>query len=279
MKVISIVMIFLGFLFSTFGQTETILDQTKEAYKAFDFSKVISLTDTLNYKTISDTADTKELLTMRAVAFYSTGDQANARRSFFTLLSIDQNHKLDPSRISPKIISYFYTVKNEYSEMREDIERDTTPNESEKTDSDSISYQSERTFVFDDDLFAGSVARSFVLPGMGHVHSGMTTKGILLSFAAAATIGGYIYYSIETNSREEEYLMQIHPDAIASAYTNYDEAYQLRNYCLSAFAIIWVYAQMDLLFFSDDAYLEPTFIDAANPQSADYIGFHLNVTF
>lgn len=267
-----------GFSHFTLAQPDELLSKTQTAYKAFDFDRVIELTDTVSFQEVSDSSKAIELLTMRAVAFYSTGNRDHSRKSFITILSLNHHHELDPSRISPKIISFYRSVKNEYIEMREDIEHDTQRNDEQESPKDTVSVIPHKTFSFDNAQYTGSIARSIFLPGYGHLHSGMTTKGLSISLIAAATLSGYIYYTIETNKREEDYLKQIHPDNISESYKSYDEAYQTRNYCLSAFAVIWLYAQVDLLFFSDDVFIQPDFTNEFT-QAKDYMGVHFSWRF
>jgi hypothetical protein len=83
------------------------------------------------------------------------------------------------------------------------------------------------------------------------LYQGSSLKAWTLTGLSAAAIGSIIYFSIDANKKEELYSKETDPGLIEYRYDNYNRAYQLRNISIAAFAGIWLYSQIDLLFFSD----------------------------
>jgi hypothetical protein len=94
--------------------------------------------------------------------------------------------------------------------------------------------------------------RSIVLPGWGHLHAGDNTKGIILSVLSTAALGSMIYYINDTNTKEEDYLNQTTPELIKIKYDDFNSSFKTRNSLIFIYAAIWVYSQLDLMFFSND---------------------------
>jgi hypothetical protein len=83
-----------------------------------------------------------------------------------------------------------------------------------------------------------------------------------------------IYFSIDANKKEELYAKETDPGLIEYRYDNYNRAYKLRNISIAAFAGIWLYSQIDLLFFSD--------LFEVNIKESDVLGknqFEMNFTY
>ena len=74
--------------------------------------------------------------------------------------------------------------------------------------------------------------------------------------ASIITFGSGIYFSIEANQREKDYLSETEKSEIESVYNQYNEAYKFRNAAFIGFAAIWLYAQTDLLFISKNTFAE-----------------------
>ncbi|MCB0261101.1 MAG: hypothetical protein KDE62_15460, partial [Calditrichaeota bacterium] len=88
------------------------------------------------------------------------------------------------------------------------------------------------------------------LPGWGHWHRGARLKGGILAFLGAGTLAGSMYYLAYTRTLEKRYLSRNDPGEIEPAYQDYNAAYQKRNALLAGYALVWIYSQLDLLYFS-----------------------------
>ena len=67
----------------------------------------------------------------------------------------------------------------------------------------------------------------------------------------ALLLGSFVYFSVEANNLESDYLKATEPAEISSAYNKYNQAYQNRNYALAGFIALWLFTQIDFLFISD----------------------------
>jgi hypothetical protein len=73
-----------------------------------------------------------------------------------------------------------------------------------------------------------------------------------LTSVGAVSLGAAIYYAVDSNTKEKKYLDETDPALIPSLYSKYNTSYKLRNFSLLSFAAVWLYSQIDLLFFSED---------------------------
>ena len=110
-----------------------------------------------------------------------------------------------------------------------------------------IRKQSEKNMM---DL-KNAMIRSFILPGLGHIYLGKTGKGLVLTTLSAVSIGGMIYFIIDSNKKEDDYLNTSDPKTISTNFDAYNSSYKLRNAFIISSVVIWLYSQIDLLFFHD----------------------------
>ena len=92
--------------------------------------------------------------------------------------------------------------------------------------------------------------RSLILPGWGHFYSSDDTKGYILSSLSAVTLGVMIYSIFDTQTKENEYLAETTPLLIQEKYGQYNSSYKTRNILIASYALLWMYSQIDLLYFS-----------------------------
>lgn len=97
-----------------------------------------------------------------------------------------------------------------------------------------------------------SVLYSLLLPGLGHLKRESSTKGWLLFGAGIITLSGSVYYIIDTNQKEKDYLNASKKAEIEYKYETYNTAYKRRNLFIIAYATVWVFSQLDLLFLSQN---------------------------
>ncbi|MBZ0199055.1 MAG: hypothetical protein K8H86_04245 [Ignavibacteriaceae bacterium] len=226
-----------------------LLNQLEESYKTFNYNNVITLSGLITSDSASYTHEELiDVYTMRAVAYYSLAQSDSARKCFVEILRLDKNHQPDPVKISPKIVSL-------YRETKDDYERIASNNKNEKINtSPEEKIKTIEKPVLDNSIVKNSLIRSILLPGWGHLYLEGNTKGWLLTTASTTLLSGMIYYIFKTSREEDRYLLQADPLLIEQKYNEYNTSYKIRNYFIVGYAALWLYSQIDMLFFSDDLY-------------------------
>lgn len=213
-------------------------NQIKEQYEAFEYEKVIQLSNSL-FRTggISDSVKI-EVHQMRVVAFYSLGDETSTQNSFREILKINKNYQPDPSKISPRLITIFQTVREDYlKSLKHEVAQQDT------------SLQSRQ--ILASLQLKNSIIKNLFVPGWGQISSGYSEKGYLLSAASSLNLISMVYFIFDTKKKENEYLKEIDKNLIHSKYDSYNKSYKLRNVLITSYVIIWLYSQLDLILFSN----------------------------
>ena len=198
-------------------------------YETFQYQKVIEKSDSLIAS--EDSINEKALLdiyVLKAASYFTLGEMPDSRKTFVDILKIDSNYELDNAQFSPKLQEYFNNIKSEFQDILE------------------LKNDSQNKFS------PGAVINSLLLPGLGHFDSNNNTKGWTLTIISSLTLGSMIYFIADTYSKEEKYLKERDPILLGSAYDKYNKSYQIRNSLIFAYVAIWLYSQIDMLFFSND---------------------------
>jgi hypothetical protein len=245
---------------------EELFGTLEDHFKAFEYEQVIQLADKLSTHAENIPEKTLiEILRMQAIAFYSIDQTENAEKTFIRILNIDENFELASRENSPKIISFFNDIKLKF------LSHKVIP----QKDAEKQKEVSEMQSQFDN--YKNGMLRSLVWPGWGHYHLNESGKARLLNIAALITLAPGIYYAFETVKLEKDYLNASDPATIKSRYNKYNDAYNYRNYLLTAFSAVWLYAQYDY-FFTDHPFLENQTV-FINPQINPYTkNITLNLT-
>lgn len=245
---------------------ESHLGAIKEKFDNFEYNKVIVIADSLLSKSGSLSRDeVSELLRMKAISQYSLSDTKGAGESFREILKISPEFSLDSLDNSPKIISFFNDIKSSYrpltttetkkndqsadkSEIQPEKKPEIKPDNKSEVSSSSASsiYLTEYNYKL-----KNSLLRSIILPGWGHLYSGNTTKGWVLSTAGAASLSSLIYFIVDSGQKEKNYLNERDPLLISDKYDKYNASNRMKYISLSTYALVWLYSQVDILFFSD----------------------------
>ncbi len=219
----------------------------RQNFKNFDYRSVIDSSNVLLRNTADlDTADILELHRLSAVAYFSTTRMDSALLGFIELLKIDPSYELDKRENSPRIIDFFNEIKRNYkspASIAEGIRQEKTI--------DTVLVSPAVTNHF--------IAYSMLFPGAGHRLVGEKTKGWILSGLSVFSLGTAVYYTVEANKREKDYLNAIDKAEISARYDDYNQAYQIRNAAWVLFGAVWLYTQVDLLFFTDTSVQERRF--------------------
>lgn len=234
----NIVFILLLLFTAKYFAQEITFNQVKEQYEAFEYEKVIQLSNSLIKQSgITDSLKI-EIYQMRVVSFYSLGDEISTQNSFREILRINKNYQPDPSKISPRLIAIFQVVKDDFlkSIKQETSSKDTL-----------IQAQQEVSSI----QLKNSFLKNLFVPGWGQLSSGYSEKGYLLSIVSSANLISMFYFIFDSKKKETDYLKEIDKNLIPSKYDSYNKSYKLRNIFITSYVIIWIYSQIDLLLFSE----------------------------
>lgn len=267
-KTLFILFIFTHIVYSQ--QEPGLYSKLKNSFVAFEYEKTIALANEMLLSKDSLADDILvEVLRMQAIAYFSLDDLTNAEISFTKVLEIRPNFTLNESETSPKIISFYDKIKLDY--LSEQMNHNSIDN---KKDQDQV-HEMQQTLA----KYKAGMLRSLVLPGWGHYYVDQSDKALLLNIASLLTLAPGVYYAIQTEKYERDYLNESYEKKIESSYRKYNNAYKNRNYFLAAYSIVWLYAQYDY-FFSDHMGPNSNFFvtlgsDAINhsPQIQFYITF------
>lgn len=249
MRLLLYCLIFIVIFTELRAQDEIKIEDIRNRYESFEYQDVIRLVDIFLYNNISiQKSDSLEVLTMKAVSHYSLNQIIGAEETFQEIIKLDYNYNLDPAKISPKVISFFNEIKSRFEQI-EDVSAGK-----EEPEIKSIPINQEEITALQNQLYTATFTKSVLLPGWGHLHLENNTKGWLLAAASALTLGSMIYFIFDSNSKEESYLNETDPDLIASKYDQYNTSYKIRNSLIIGYTIIWLYSQLDLLYFSSELF-------------------------
>jgi hypothetical protein len=222
---------------------EATFDKVQQEYAKFNYDKVIKLSDQLiTNGTLSDSL-LIELHLMRANVFYSEGADSLTRKSFENILKINRKYIPDPSVTSPKLISIFNEVKADFIRLNPDLTVVQKP--------DSTKPKQEIKYL-NQFPAAGAVVKNLLLPGLGQLHYDNLTKGWINTAASILNIGAVIYFSIDANKKQNDYLKETDNFLIQQKYDEYNKSFKLRNTFIITYAAIWLYSQLDLFVFSSE---------------------------
>ena len=233
-KILFVILFFIHLGFSQ--QEHELLPKLKSYFVAFEYEKTINLADSiLLSRDLLAENDLVEVLRMQAIAHFSMDNLTDAENSFLNILEIIPNFILSESETSPKIIAFYDKIKLEY------LSRQVNHNPNMENDDQS------RIIKIQDAIrsYKAGMVRSIVLPGWGHYYIDEDGKGLILNLGAILTIAPAVFYALQTEKLEKEYLNTTHEGKIASRYRRYNNAYKNRNNFLAAFAVIWLYSQYD----------------------------------
>jgi len=221
-------------------------ERVKKEYVSFEYEKVIELSEEITKTKILSDSLLIDTYLMRAASFYALGNEPAAKQNFLETLHINKNYSPDPSNISPKLISLFNEVKSEFINQF-----------SPQTDQ----LQKPKNFIFDDQLLRNAIIKNTFVPGWGQLSSGITVKGAVLSILSTANLAGMIFYIYDSNKKENDYLKETNKSLIQQKYNDFNKSYKIRNTMIAAYAVVWLYSQIDILFFNDSQIFLKEIID------------------
>lgn len=168
-----------------------------------------------------------------ALSFYSIGRLDSARSHFLSLLSLDPDRELDPVNISPKIIEFFNTIKEDFQAI------------SGKTDQ--ITFTK---YIVGKDLRPGAGWRSIIVPGWGQFHKHQKTRGVLLGGVFWGSLLATGVARIAENQAHDKYLDSQSLQDFNENYSTYNNWYKLRRSLTVAAIVAWSVTLADALWSS-----------------------------
>jgi hypothetical protein len=222
------------------------LDSLRQKLENFDFTGTVILADSL-LKFSNNLTDSQfvEIYRMKGISEFTLQEDQAAKNSFLSILKINKNYELDSTNTSPKIIGFYNGIKKDFIS---DYDRQKQYNFSV----DSL-YSSQLKKRNDENInkLKNSMIRSLVIPGWGHLYLGEKTKGGILTVLSSVSLAATLYFTFDSNSKFNDYTNATDPAVIASNRDSYYESNSWKNISLVTFAILWVYSQIDLLFYHD----------------------------
>jgi len=239
-------LIYILFIVGVLIAQENSIEQLRQKYISFNYDEVIKLADEMIVTGEYSSEQLVEIYQLKGMAQYSIGQEVPARLSFEELLKLDSNFSMDPSLVSPKIVSFFNEIKVAYQNELEQ--------ERPILDSLRIVRQS---MMLANENYKSAVVKNLVLPGWGQFQMGNTVKGLVYSILGAASTATAIAYIVKTNDKESAYLNETDKSLIGAKYNEFNSAYKTRNLLITAAAAVWVISQIDILFFTDITPIQP----------------------
>ena len=214
-----------------------------------------------------------EIYRMQGISYFSLSNEQQAKSSFTEILKIDSSYALNPTNTSPKIISFYDKVKNLYLLNLEQNKEE--PKTIVKHDTIYVPVSVTMRDTVQDENIRQALLRSVFIPGTGHLYLKSDFKAWALTTLSVASIAAGIYYGIDTDKKEKEYLRETDINNIPGKYNDYNFSYRMRNLAFITYATLWLYSQFDILFFSKTE--NSTFISyLPDLELKPYNGFSLN---
>jgi hypothetical protein len=243
-SLLALVILSAAIVFPQQGGNDT-LSLLNKRFQAFEYEKAIAAADSMLLTKEGLSKDVLlEVYRIKGISHFSLLQDLQSEESFSNILKLDSSYVLDTAKTSPKILAFFNQVKNKFREELKEEER--------------LRARQDTVFItktiFDSEAetrVKNSVFRSLILPGWGHLYSGHTTKGTILTILGGITLLSSAYFIYDSDVKEDDYKKAKSISDISDKYDKYNNSYQLKNYSLIALAAVWLYSQIDLLFISD----------------------------
>jgi tetratricopeptide (TPR) repeat protein len=248
MRLLSIPLLLLGVLItlSAAQSQQNSIALLQQKYMNFDYPAVIN-SGNLILRTAGNLTrnDSLEIYRLQGLSYYAMADITGALRCFISILHFDPEYKLQPRDNPPKVIDFF-------EEIRLTLPKTVSATEKNESGagSDFNAVQVPPRSHSESSALRRALGYSIILPGMGHLQYSDKSKGWVLLSSGLAALGSTVYFTIDTNRKEDAYLSAVSKAEIDAKYKDYNQAYKIRNTSLILFGTVWLYTQLDLLYWS-----------------------------
>jgi hypothetical protein len=234
-----------------FAQSNEDILKLQKHYEAFEYNVLIKKANSLLLHNVSmPDEDLIKIHTLKAASYFAVKDESNTRKSFIDLLKINSNYELDYAIYSPKL----------------GLEKSILSNQSLLI---SVNMNT-------------AIAKSLFVPGLGHLQLNDNTKGWILTTISTVSLGSMIYSIVDANNKENDYLAEANKVLIQQKYDDYNKSYKIRNVLIASYVAIWLYSQIDILFFSNQMGSDYLSVGNSNnfaQQNYDNLVFSLQLPF
>ncbi len=217
------------------------LESLRIKYEKFEYQAVVDQArEMLQHRARMDSAGIRETLLLSAISHYSLLNVDASMVDFLELLRLDPQFQLDPASTSPKIIQFFNEIKQ--SAHREP--------EKERV---LVRVDTVRTLIDVGRPLTAALKRSMLWPGWGQCYLGRRTEGRLLRAASVLTCAAAVWATVDCRNKEKTYLNTTSRVLMDQRYNEYNKSYKTRNLLWSSLAAVWLYSQLDVLYFHKTA--------------------------
>jgi hypothetical protein len=259
-----------------FAQSNEDILKLQKHYEAFEYNVLIKKANSLLLHNVSmPDEDLIKIHTLKAASYFAVKDESNTRKSFIDLLKINSNYELDYAIYSPKLVDFFNEVKQEFLDILETDEKVESTSGLEK------SILSNQSLLISVNMNT-AIAKSLFVPGLGHLQLNDNTKGWILTTISTVSLGSMIYSIVDANNKENDYLAEANKVLIQQKYDDYNKSYKIRNVLIASYVAIWLYSQIDILFFSNQMGSDYLSVGNSNnfaQQNYDNLVFSLQLPF
>ncbi|KAA3613164.1 MAG: hypothetical protein D8M58_12715 [Calditrichaeota bacterium] len=244
------------FIFQTnlFGQsTDYEVFQLRFLYDEIKFEEVILSGQKLLKNPDLNKSKLIEIHNFMALSFFNLGKQDSSRAHFYSVLSINPAFEPDPVKTSPKILSFFQDIKQNF--------------QMDRNDRTAIPY---KNYIFVKDIRPQAALRSLAFPGWGQLYKRDDQKGYILGGAfVGSLLTTAVTYTLERNLRHD-YLNENSTAKVDNRYRDYNNMSKVRRVFQYTTIGIWVASIADALY---SEYTPAILVDD------EYVAFALQVRF
>ncbi len=257
---------------SVYSSYKDSLNNLQKKFENFEYGEVIKGANNFLIKRSQiPTSDLLEILRMKGISHFSLSEDEAAKSSFIEILKIDTSYVLDSLKTSPKIVSFFNNVKKTYlQQLAVKLSQQIVRIDTIYVTDPLKTHQMENGIK-------KSVLLSLVYPGTGHLYDGQKVKGWTLTALTTLTLASSVYFFIDANKKKNTYLDEKNALNFDSKYSDYNKSYKYRNYSLMALGVVWLYSQLDLLFFSESQNVSHIISEKSTIGINPVNGFNLNL--
>ena len=216
-------------------------------------------------------SDSLEVFRLQGLSYYSVADMPGALHCFISILNINKDYQLQPHDNPPKVIDFFEAIR--LNLLKSDSGNGARQKEINVSDQTETPLQ---TMIDSEPQYLNkAIGYSLLLPGLGHIQTGDTPKGWILLTSGLLALGSSVYFAIDTERKEDAYLAATIKDEIKTKYNDYNQAYKIRNVSLILFTSVWIYTQLDLLYWSKPYQKKISFQPVYTPSGYTCLTVHI----
>ena len=196
-----------------YGQQVDLLASMVSAYQQLEYDRAEAYAmEILNAYNDYPVEVLTQVHTTLGIIRYGQNDQQEAQKQFEAALSLNPELVLDPALVSPKILTFFDSLK---ANIQNNLGSQGT--------------QAEVRYLVLADPRPAAAMRSMVLPGWGQWYKDEKKKGSLLMGLWGASAASTVALHLMRQEAQRSYRRATDPDVIADRYNTYNRRNKVRN--------------------------------------------------